>query len=246
MLIIAHSSEWGDIVTVVVGDERREFTVHEGLLRHHSVWFRNRLNGRWGDVKHVELLHDDPATFELFVGFAYHYKLLPPIVNPKASKTTDEQDVRPIKRPRIERAGHHTRMQLTNLYIFADVLQCERLQCAAIDAYCKKANEEWTTPSRSMVQYMYENTTVGCGLRKLVVDEFTKTYIDDDYWKRSDCKALFCSNTHPEFMAEVIIGLFETRNSNPSWEREEWARVNPCDYHDHKNTEKGGDNASQV
>jgi hypothetical protein len=112
------------LATVIVGEEKKEFAVHEVLLTHYSDFFRAALNGKFKEAEEKRItLHDEvPAVFESFVHWLYHSSL--------PNQICDEQG-KPIEewtansRPRIDLYVH--------LFILSDKFSIKELDKIALD-----------------------------------------------------------------------------------------------------------------
>ena len=67
------SSPEGEAVTVIVGPEKRKFSVHETLLRSNSAFFEAALKKDWKEGMHrtVTLPEEDADTFYIYVQWLY-------------------------------------------------------------------------------------------------------------------------------------------------------------------------------
>lgn len=232
------------MITVEVGQAKKQFQVHEGLLRHHSAWFDNRLNGKWGDTTIVSLPEDEPAIFKLFVEFIYQNQLLPPVL---PIKTSGGNAARSVKRQKIERGQHHDGLVLVQLYIFADMRQCPALACAAVDAFRYEFADMWKTPSIHEIQLLYKNTPAGRGMRRLIIDIFTKTTTDSSNWLTDPSyEEVFCTENHPEFMTELVLGLYKSRTTDVNLDKIGWGGLDACDYHDHDDDDETVDRPAKT
>lgn len=135
---------YGDVVTVEVGEGKVKHYVHEGLLRRHSEWFAARMNGKWGNTKRIELPDDDSEIFAIFVEVMYHNELPMPTPS-QQSDSLDEYIGRQRKFAERNLRPHI----LAKLYIFADMRQCLRLRCLAIDAFRRWLKETGEVPSET-------------------------------------------------------------------------------------------------
>lgn len=222
----------------MVGPEKEEFDAHHELLCQHSPWFRNRLNGKWGDQKRVEI-DDDPEVFGLFLGFIYRGQLDAPHFSGSSSATKVEQnEPSSTKKQKVSctRDQHHTTLKLAKLYIFADYHQCQQLKIAAMDALRDRVLKLWEISlPREVVNLVFEDTADGCGLRRFIADVATKTSVRDKYWASDIAIREVKNQLHPEFLADIAILLYKWRvNPGTCMGQEEWLASNPCDYHDHK------------
>ncbi|OBT71523.1 hypothetical protein VF21_09686 [Pseudogymnoascus sp. 05NY08] len=66
-----------EIATIIVGVERKKWTIPTDLLCFHSGYFRSALKGGFAEAKTktVELLEEQPAAFELVVEWLYTHAI---------------------------------------------------------------------------------------------------------------------------------------------------------------------------
>ncbi|KAI9709181.1 MAG: hypothetical protein M1812_007766 [Candelaria pacifica] len=133
-----------EIVTLLVGPEKKEFKIHKGLLCHESSYFQAALTGDWkeGLEGPVLLVEDSPATYQLFFKWLYTSKLF-------------EDDLKP--------AGC-----LISLWVLADKRGVPALGNLCIDLLVAKCPDK--AVMFDSVKYIYRNTVPGAALRRLLVD----------------------------------------------------------------------------
>lgn len=226
-------------MTVEVGHEKVNFSIHGGLLSYHSVWFRKRLNGNWGDNKVVELPDDRPETFRLFFDYAYRNQIPSTAKIPiEAAKPSEGDAEPPAKKPKLEeKSVKHSYTKLAQLYVFADIRQCPYLKAATTDAFMTRClelfNLPWTLP-----EYIWSSTPDACGLRRLVMDYLTHIDHEDGYWSSTGLAQGVTKCTDAEFLGELVIALYKSRvATDDCWSQEKWTRdceADPCRYHDHQ------------
>ncbi|KAF1955468.1 hypothetical protein CC80DRAFT_415410, partial [Byssothecium circinans] len=70
----------GDIVSITVGPDKKQFRVHKDTLCHHSEYLRTVFNGRWAesDNKAVVLEDVDTGVFGIFIDWLYTQRLPKP------------------------------------------------------------------------------------------------------------------------------------------------------------------------
>ncbi|OAL47209.1 hypothetical protein IQ07DRAFT_682685 [Pyrenochaeta sp. DS3sAY3a] len=178
---------YGSMVSIIVGNEvsKRTFQVHEGLLKHHSDYFKAALKDDWkkDPSKPIELPEDDPSVFQevfrwLYTGKLYH-----------------------------ELSGNgriplRTRT-ICKIYIFGDMRGSPGLCNAAIDLLFQVFCQEWAYPLPD-AQFVYKNTCKGSALRKFFAVLAAETYS----WRRLE----IASEEYPkELLVDVLIHL---RKSN--------------------------------
>ncbi|KAF2035344.1 hypothetical protein EK21DRAFT_47537, partial [Setomelanomma holmii] len=76
--LIYHSAAGAEFATVIVGYEKKTFTIHKDLLIHYSDFFRAALAGQFREVHEntVKLPEDEPLYFEIFVHWLYYQRFL--------------------------------------------------------------------------------------------------------------------------------------------------------------------------
>lgn len=233
-------------MNIEVGKTKTLFQIHEGLLRQHSVWFSTRLNGSWGDVRNVELPDDLPHVFELFEEFMYRNQLLAPSA---AASARTEVEKPPAKKKQKVQSKHHSELTLAQLYVFADLRQCARLSCAAMDAFRTLKLEIWSFTTAEVIQYIYENTPKTSGYRKFVIDDFVNLKPTETFLSVGGYERRINPDMHPDFLSEVALAACKARcASRKFWRKKDMLRVSPCEYHDHEkpneNSEEDTDDTS--
>jgi hypothetical protein len=112
------------LATVIVGEEKKGFAVHEVLLTHYSDFFRAALNGKFKEAeeKRITLHDEEPVVFESFVHWLYHSNF-PTQVRDEHGKPIEEWTAN--LRPRIDLYIH--------LFILSDKLSIKELDKIALD-----------------------------------------------------------------------------------------------------------------
>lgn len=211
---------YGETVYILVGKEDELFGeglkvahVHEDILRKHSRFFENALNGSWRESrdKRIKLPTDRPACFDIWIQWIYSGHIY--------SKRGDEMTAT------IQNEEFNL---LCGAYILGDMLQDDDFKDAVLDVLIDTTLS--TEPVRlptTQARYVWENTPPQSSLRKLLIDmvvymagaegfreQFRMGYNEDFY-----CDAL-----------EAMIkyrGVVIDQNQAPF-------RTNACLYHEHR------------
>jgi hypothetical protein len=154
-----------EIVTIEVGEDKRAFQVHRGLLTFYSGYFKTALDGASGSSKTVPdeeiaeaqngvigLKFEEPAVFEEFVMWLYSHK-------PRVESTTKEN------------AQQHYR-SIVKLWIFADRRDIPLLMNEMIGNLQQAVASVWVVPVQ-VIQKVYEGTTEDSALRQMILHLFT-------------------------------------------------------------------------
>lgn len=238
------------MVIVQVGETKKNFPVHKGLISHHSNYFDAQFSGRWGNESTVPFTEADETTFQAFYQYIYTLRLVP---NPNRTVRKGEQAKSLTTLPNASdtaataeteiKSSPYTFSELCRMYVLGDFLISPGFQAAAMDAICELLAAEWFDPWPD-IDYVYENTKCGCGLRRFFADWFSKTSGSEGYWPEA-----FKSHgpeVHHQFLVDVVVVLQGIVHDD--WDRKpqtkrEWKDVNKCLYHDHedaKEAEKEG------
>ncbi|OBT49311.1 hypothetical protein VE00_00406 [Pseudogymnoascus sp. WSF 3629] len=104
------------IATIIVGDEKKEWNISTDLLRVHSGYFRSALKGGFieAQIRRVELLNEEPPTFELVVEWLFTHGI-------------KERHPRPFVETKFDFLQPEFR-KLFEAYILAEYLQMPALQ----------------------------------------------------------------------------------------------------------------------
>lgn len=165
------------------------------------------MNGNWGDSKHIDI-EDDSSIFALFSEFMYRGRLVPPV---SASYINDPDSSPPVKKRKVEvRKGHHDVKTLAHLFVFADMRQCPRLKCAVINAFHEQSLDGASLPFQA-IDIIFNNTTQGSLMRKLLIDIFT-THSRRPWGLKSFMRKYVHGDSEPEFVADLVVALYDARN----------------------------------
>ena len=145
-------------MTVLVGNKRTKFMLHEQTLRSNSKFFEAALSRNWRESTERKVLLPEETTdhFRIYAQWVYTGKLF----------TEDKaQDMKPNQYPFDNLAG---------LYAMGARLQDQPFQDAAIDAILAETRVQRGSksylPAPDLIPIIYENTLPGDAARRLLVD----------------------------------------------------------------------------
>ncbi|KAJ4359525.1 uncharacterized protein N0V89_000080 [Didymosphaeria variabile] len=158
--------------TVIVGEAKAEFVVHEALLTHYSEFFRAALLGRFqeAETKTVTLKDQNPVTFEIFIHWLYHQRF------PHAGYGDDKDLVAlygdPMAENGVSADAHRTKTQvLVRLYVFGDAHQAVRFKNDALRTLFAHLNgKKHHVPCPSTYTYAFSRLANTDALCRLLVD----------------------------------------------------------------------------
>lgn len=136
----------GGSVGVLVGVEKKLFSVHEKLIRASSQFFDKAMSGAWLESAHrtIQLPEDEAEIFGIYVHWLY-YGTLPVCCNDSGLPENQEY------------------LKIVKAYTLGDKLMDTKFQNAAIDAIIEKSisaasdGNRWY-PVAEVVEFAYNNT----------------------------------------------------------------------------------------
>ena len=137
---------------VIVGTERKKYTLHERLLTHHSQYFRGALSGNFkeSDDRVVTLEDADTEAFDFLVDWLYDRKL-----------------------PGFHKAWDVNRMPLRlHAYVLADRLLMLLLKKALFDCYFELYKPKNIFPRYYAIGFAFTNLPARDPLLQLWIDAF--------------------------------------------------------------------------
>ncbi len=104
----------------------------------------------------------------------------------------------------------------------------------AIDAWHDQVYHNWKYPTTDIVNYVYENTVLNNGLRRIIVEAFMIPTIPSRMFKEDTPRGPV------RFLSDVIVRLLEvsTTGWGPRTGRVGWKDLDLCRFHVHKEGEK--------
>ena len=155
MLIALHCTRTlsDDTVNIVVGNSKKVFKAHKGLLCKKVPFFLAALEGSFveGQELKVNLPEMTPSVFQRFLLWCYQDRIL-----------DAEEDISSV-----------TAYELVDLYIFGDFCGIPQLQNQAIDSII---DQQCATNTLLAPREVFEKTTETSPLRRLFVDLFASSF----------------------------------------------------------------------
>ena len=182
---------WADVatVTVLVGENKKAFHIHEANLFEVSTFFKAAFSSDFkeGSERIMTLPEDDDSVFELFVEWIYRgrYKL-----------------------PSIDLA-HKRHIQLFVLADKYDVPDLKSLVLSELFSLIKN-REFW--PSRNTIVYAYEHTSQNAPVRKMIADHLARDWSSE--FEDPNVHQVWLQ-AHPDVSADVVISFIHHRRGWP-------------------------------
>lgn len=186
------------IVLLRVGDNPpQEFSVHEGVLREHSAFFRAALDKKWreGHSRQIDLPSDESDVVAAFVDWLYFRRI--------ASKP-----VSPPELPMDDGEYHF----LAGMYAFGDKVQANGFCDDVISAMAMKTDDvaedgTRTFPGHSAIMKLYNGTPPGSPARRFVVDMYAEFGMNQWIPKEPELN-------HPEFLTDLVYAFLERKRTS--------------------------------
>lgn len=204
-------------ITVKVGDDLKEFSVHHGLICHFSAFFRGAMRShcREAQTRTFELPKVEVPTFESFSAWLYTRQL--------RGNTEEDSSTSGI------------RLRLAKLWVFGDTYGIPDLQNAALGALRQSLNSRNTMPAPTVIAYVYDNTNANASIRKLLLDlvletkDFQQVF---DPAKDKDREVLwdgqFCQDLLFQYASRYGDKVRDLKKTEDAWKSRD-----ECDYHVH-------------
>lgn len=154
-----HSGSFDDLVTVRVGraPHIKEYSIHQGLLAHHSTVFTSMLLGTARTrSKTLALLDVDPTVFETVKYWLYTSKFWAPGATADGKIPFDDGAI-------------------LQLYFFANDNGMQQLQNAAMTLFFQKNVQDWAV-AITQARAVYVRTRPDSPLRRFLVDIVAETW----------------------------------------------------------------------
>ncbi|KAI8934364.1 hypothetical protein NX059_009099 [Plenodomus lindquistii] len=212
--------------TILVGEDRMKFTVHEELLVHHSPFFRGALQGRFKEAQKKEIVLADtkPDIFEYFIHWLYYGRF---------PRNGDDKELLEAWAGHEYRASEYMKTgNLIHIYIFCDKYDVRELKRTAMDELFDNIFDdklEPVLPGPELVKAAFENVPETSSLCRFLVDA-NCYWADDDEW---------AEDTVSDFPCKFIVRVLQTYREYVFGIRIREDDVpEKCDYHEHTNDEE--------
>lgn len=209
--------------TIIVGEDKKVFAVHETLLTHFSEFFRAALNGNFKEAmdKRITLEDEDPATFECFVHWLYYQKLPDTVLDGNGAPLIDWMSA----------TGLNESDFLVHVYFLADKYSVRELCNKATTELLNRIRYGCTFPSAKTVLKVFDSFPSESAMPRLLIEAF-------GMYGESSCIAEneeFFQNA-PFFQA--LMGCVMDRCSRLEERLDYEEEVDACDFHIHTTSEE--------
>lgn len=194
------------------GANTKTFYVHRDLLSFYSGYFEAALNGGFAEAGSgiMKLETEEPAVFEGFVKWLY-----------TAKARTDE-----ITK---QNAGEYFK-SIVRLWIFADRRDVPLLMNEMIDSLHRSVVAIWIIPNNS-VKEIYDNTTEGSALRRVLVDMYASVAGDELAGEFTPDNDVYTKG----FLCDLVKSMIATVPRRPFLKKEQYQKVEMCpSFHVHE------------
>ena len=139
-----------NLITVVIGPEKKTYTIHKGLLCMYSQYFKAALSNDCIEASTLifQLDEETPKTFDHFVNWLYTQQVVPHGGSIEAMPW----------------------MSLVQLYTFADRRSCIALKNDVMDSLVTKTVKDKMLIDNDSINYIWKNTPLSSKLRPFAVD----------------------------------------------------------------------------
>ena len=156
------------IVTLYIGTDKREFTIHESLLRSSAPYFEAALKKEWkeGHMREIPMSDDDSDAVELFLQWLYSGRIW---TDPCANMSGPDDD---------KQATSQEMWKLIKVYCFGEKIQDSCFKDVVLDCII-----DWTRvntdkerrhyPEAEHAAYVWDTTPENSRLRRLILDLYT-------------------------------------------------------------------------
>ncbi|KAH8884534.1 hypothetical protein GQ53DRAFT_786227 [Thozetella sp. PMI_491] len=248
-----------EVVKVVVGPQKQEFSVHKKLLCTASPYFRERLEATPAGLalsspreQQLWLEKENPEMFELFMLWLYRRRAFKTFIDEAIQSVTPHAHFTPYPNLQTDTCRQSLQWNLVRLHLFAALVELPALQDAAMDAIQDMyLRLDWQVTPR-LIKFLY----AGCEpdqafrLRKWAVAMVTwQLYGGEAQATDAQFQRLF--DTYADFVDDYnihLIKLIESKANimvkNPQLRlpenklrnEERFFGFRQCSFHSHRST----------
>ena len=186
-------SRWADVatVTLLVGESKTVFHVHEAKLFEASSFFKVAFTSDFGESSErtMTLPEDDGSVFGLFVDWLYHRRYS--IASPPVQDASEDYD---------------SLMQPVQLYALADEYDVPDLRSLILCEIFAFIQRNRSKPTLSTVAYAYAHTSQNAAVRTLLADCLVRRE-SFDWYHQVGAKTWF--RAHPEIAVDELASYYE-------------------------------------
>jgi hypothetical protein len=158
----------GPILAILVGKEKKHFSVHESLICASSLFFKRATSGSWKktDDHSIKLPEDDPDTFARYSFWLYFGRI--PMIR---EDITEEK-------PEYKTNKEH--YDLVSAWLLGDKLLDTKFQNAALDAILEACAVFYPItgvkyyPGDDVIRHAYDSTIKTAKIRDVLVDMYAR------------------------------------------------------------------------
>ena len=202
------------MVNIYVGSTRRQWSLHQNLLKHHTAFFEDQVKKTGEKDDSVELLDDDPSAFEMLVKFLYQGRI------------DDVGEVASDKK-----WAHAETCQ--RLYFLCDRIGLHQLKNCAIDQFRRACFDSGLVPGPEEMKPVYDKTPMGSPFRSLISQIAARQIMDPESDKSAITYQL-CFENGPDFAIDVINAI---RDGAGGKLLKDPTQEVGCFYHEHQDNE---------
>lgn len=204
---VVTSSAYGETVTIEVGkdDAKKTFYPHKGVLYFYSGYFKAALNGSWSESESgvIKLESEDADIFGRFMLWLY------------TGRITDG-------------TLQVTQTLVVDLWLFADRRNIPLLMNEMVNELHGSVADSWIVPTHCL-RTIYENTSEGSALRRLLIYSVCRTYSPKDEVKKRQVDAW------PQAALAEMLGYFLGIPPPTFLPKEQYKALEMCpEYHVHE------------
>ena len=201
----------GPTVEIYVGSQKRQWTLHQNLLIHHSSYCEREFQSQDYEKSKLDLPDDDPIGFELLVKWLYQG-----ILNSSSDFSSDE-------------AKYDHAVSCHKLWMLCDRFEMPKLKNLAMDTYRRCLNESQLVPDADEINEIYRSSPVSSPFRVLMVKIAARQIMDPEVERSAEAYRK-CLEDNPHFAIEVIG---EIRRMSKGMLFNDPTKGDVCSYHDH-------------
>jgi len=186
-------TEFGNIVTVLVGTEEERFVLHQDAVCAKSKFFKAACSKQWleGQERIVRLPEADAAIFQVYCNWIYSSELQEPTCT-APSDTADK---------------NAERESLIKLYLLGDSLDDVALRNQTNVMLFKAMRNQRKLLNTELTRLVWDSTVPKSSMRRMVVDVFVSRHSSAQF-------AELVSGYPTEFVQEVAVAAMKARKTS--------------------------------
>jgi hypothetical protein len=218
LLLTSHNLD-SEPITIVVGEDKKKYFVHESHIRSSSEFFDRAMNGDWKEkaTRVIDLPEIDPSTFSVYVKWLYSGQFFITgaddlfLYNDDAGNLHDEE---------------WTKWSAS--YKLGSYLMDGDFRDALIDMAIEKVREQEVYFYNNLHNDIYAYSTQGSNHRKLALDVTLHSWTDSEF-------RLVAQNAHEvDFLTDLVAALGPKLHIEYTRTWESFSKdIDTCRYHEH-------------